>query len=204
MSYGMKNARATFQRPMNTASSGKERCCVHRWRHGVYWRLGPSPPSAATVTVTPTGCQPSSQHQEVRLCVCPRAVPGVRGLIYPPSSKVEAIQNFKRPQNRRELRCFLGCIGYYRRIFKNFATVVAPLTELFRKGIKFEWSNEWEESFENAKDIFTNYPVMTAPMWEQERFWCSRMNREWNILSLIIERGSSLVREIILWSKRNS
>ena len=85
------------------------------------------------------------------------------GKVCPPESKVEAIKSFKPPLNRRELRRFLGSIGYYRRFLKNFATIVAPLTELLKKDRKFVWSSDCQQSFDAAKDILCNHPVMAAP-----------------------------------------
>jgi hypothetical protein len=48
-------------------------------------------------------------------------------------SKVDAINNFPTPTNKKQLMRFLGMIGFYRNFFSNFATVVQPLTHLLRK-----------------------------------------------------------------------
>lgn len=36
-----------------------------------------------------------------------------RGFVCPPRINVEAITSFRRPQTRRELLCFVGCVRYY-------------------------------------------------------------------------------------------
>lgn len=66
-----------------------------------------------------------------------------RGKICHPDSKLESLKNFKSSQNRRELRRFLGCIGYYRRFLRNFSITVATLTELLKKE-KYVCSEECE------------------------------------------------------------
>ncbi len=42
------------------------------------------------------------------------------GWVKPVNAKVEAIQNFPKPHNKRELRRFLGMAGYYRGFCRNF------------------------------------------------------------------------------------
>ena len=52
--------------------------------------------------------------------------------------KIEAIISWKRPKSVFEIRSFLGLTGYYRRFNEDFSQVVAPMTKLTRKEIKFE------------------------------------------------------------------
>ncbi len=52
------------------------------------------------------------------------------GHVKPVEAKVAAITEFPVPVTRRELRRFLGMVGYYRNFCKNFSTVVTPLTNL--------------------------------------------------------------------------
>lgn len=52
-----------------------------------------------------------------------------RGRIQPRETKVEAIRNFPRPVTKRDLRAFLGLVGYYRRFVPGFAEKSAELTD---------------------------------------------------------------------------
>lgn len=88
------------------------------------------------------------------------------GYIKPVEAKVEAILNFSKPCNKRELRRFLGMSGYYRGFCKNFSPVVAPLTDLLSTSQVFKWSCECEQAFEAAKDLLCNAPVLAAPNFE--------------------------------------
>ena len=53
------------------------------------------------------------------------------------SAKIEAIVNWKPPQNVIEVRSFLGLAGYYRRFIKRFSIIASTLTKLLRKWVKF-------------------------------------------------------------------
>ena len=54
--------------------------------------------------------------------------------------KVKVILTLTAPTNVREIRGFLGCIGYYRRFIKDYARKALPLTELFKKEEDFRWN----------------------------------------------------------------
>lgn len=89
--------------------------------------------------------------------------------IKPNEKKIEAIRNFPVPKDLKQLRGFLGLVGYYRRFVRDFAKLAKPLTNLLRgernpdskKQISL---NEQEiKCFENMKTILTSNDVLTYP-----------------------------------------
>ncbi|XP_071932960.1 uncharacterized mitochondrial protein AtMg00860-like [Coffea arabica] len=48
-------------------------------------------------------------------------------------AKVEAVTNWKRPENPTEIRSFLELAGYYQRFIKDFSKLAGPLTDLTKK-----------------------------------------------------------------------
>ena len=78
-------------------------------------------------------------------------------------AKIEAVVNWKSPQNVTEVRSFLGSAGYYRRFVRGFSVIASPLTKLLRKGIKFEWTDKCQNSFEQLKGMLVEAPVLTQP-----------------------------------------
>ncbi|KNC30731.1 Retrovirus-related Pol polyprotein from transposon 297 [Lucilia cuprina] len=84
--------------------------------------------------------------------------------------KIEAIKNIPLPKSVREIRSFLGTAGWYRRFIQNFSTLTAPLTNLIRKGTKFELTEEAIESFNKLKQALTTAPVLAHPNF-RKRFY---------------------------------
>ena len=83
--------------------------------------------------------------------------------IYVDSQKVEAVANWEQPTTVTEVRSFLGLEGYYRRFIKGFSNIAGQLHCLTRKGVKFEWTDRCEESFQTLKEKLTSAPVLTLP-----------------------------------------
>ena len=79
------------------------------------------------------------------------------------SVKIEAIVNWQPPRNVTEIRSFLGLAGYYRRFLQGFSVIASSLTRLLRKGVKFEWDDKCQSSFERLKKILVEAPVLIQP-----------------------------------------
>ena len=78
-------------------------------------------------------------------------------------AKVKAIVNWKPPRNVTKVRSFLGLAGYYRRFVKGFSIIASLVTKLLRNGVKFEWDEKCQSSFERLKKILVEVPVLTRP-----------------------------------------
>ena len=78
-------------------------------------------------------------------------------------AKIEIIVSWKAPRNVTEVRNFLGLAGYYRRFVKGFSVIFSSLTKLLRKGVKFDWNDKCQISFERLKKILVEAPVLTQP-----------------------------------------
>ncbi|XP_074374558.1 uncharacterized protein LOC141714965 [Apium graveolens] len=77
--------------------------------------------------------------------------------------KVKAITNWPRPCNVTEVRSFLGLAGYYSRFVEGFSSIAVPLTQLMRKGIKFEWNDDLEKSFQELEKRPASAPILVLP-----------------------------------------
>ena len=61
------------------------------------------------------------------------------------------------------MRIFLGLAGYYRRFVQGFSVIASTLTRLLRKGVKYEWADKWQSSFERLKEILVEAPMLIKP-----------------------------------------
>ena len=62
------------------------------------------------------------------------------GKVEPRRQKVKASLDFPEPNNRKQLRSFLGLAGYYRMYIPHYAKLSAALSNFFKKGTKFSWT----------------------------------------------------------------
>ena len=77
--------------------------------------------------------------------------------------KVEAIVKWERLKNVTEIRSFLGLAEYYRWFVEHFSLIVALVTRLTHKGVKFEWDDECEQNFQELKNLLISAPILTLP-----------------------------------------
>ena len=78
-------------------------------------------------------------------------------------AKIEAVVSWKPPQNVIEVRNFLGLERYYQQFVKEFSIIASSLTKLLRKGVKLEWDDKCQLSFEQLKKILVEALVLTQP-----------------------------------------
>ena len=77
--------------------------------------------------------------------------------------KIEAVMNWERPKSVFEIRIFLGLVGYYRRFIEDFSLLVAPMTRLTQKEVKFEWNDQCEKAFQELKRRLISAPILIVP-----------------------------------------
>jgi len=77
--------------------------------------------------------------------------------------KVQIIANWPTPQCVKDLRNFLGMVGYYRKFVRNFGLLSKPLTNLLRKGVVYVWTSKIEASFQALKNVLVTAPILALP-----------------------------------------
>jgi hypoxanthine-guanine phosphoribosyltransferase len=87
--------------------------------------------------------------------------------VQPDPKKVEAVVRFPAPENERDVKAFLGLVGYYRKFIEQFSALAKPLTDLLRKEKLWQWTEMEQESFENLKEKLTKFPVLQYPDFMQ-------------------------------------
>ena len=82
--------------------------------------------------------------------------------------KVKAIQAIKTPKTCKQLRGFIGMINFYRDMWKQQASLLAPLIALTSKNVPFKWTDEHQKNFDAIKhvigcEVLLAYPDFNAP-----------------------------------------
>ncbi|RDX72072.1 Retrovirus-related Pol polyprotein, partial [Mucuna pruriens] len=81
-------------------------------------------------------------------------------------AKVDIIASLSYLASVREVRSFLGHVGFYRRFIKKFNKIVLPLSKLLQKDVEFVFDQPCIEAFQELKKRLTSTPIHQAPNWE--------------------------------------
>uniref|UniRef100_A0A8C2FJY0 Integrase catalytic domain-containing protein n=1 Tax=Cyprinus carpio TaxID=7962 RepID=A0A8C2FJY0_CYPCA len=87
------------------------------------------------------------------------------GEVRPQVNKFEAIRNCSRPCTKKEVRSFLGLVGWYRCFIPQFSSIAAHLTNLTTKAVKnpVPWTEDCEQAFTHLKQHMCTSPVLKSP-----------------------------------------
>ncbi|CAN6725250.1 unnamed protein product [Malus baccata var. baccata] len=80
-------------------------------------------------------------------------------------SKIDLVRHLPSPISVREVRSFLGHVGFYRRFIKDFSKIVQPLCRLLQKEVTFKFNKECGTAFKTLKDMLTSAPIIMPPDW---------------------------------------
>lgn len=84
--------------------------------------------------------------------------------IQPDPEKIETIRKIVIPKTAKQIKQFLGLIGYYRKFIKNFAEKTKPISKLLKKGAKINpKDNYYINCFEECKQMLTSNPILEYP-----------------------------------------
>ena len=83
--------------------------------------------------------------------------------ITPMPEKLESIKDMPPPKTPKEVKQFLGLIGYYWKFVPRFSDLARSLNVLTRKDVPFEWTPICQESFKLLKASLMTNPILTYP-----------------------------------------
>ncbi|KAL1123468.1 hypothetical protein AAG570_002548 [Ranatra chinensis] len=88
--------------------------------------------------------------------------------IKPNTDKIKAITEYTIPKTPKQLKGFLGLLGYYRKFIPNFAAIVKPLTTRLKKDHTINISDkDYVECFHKCKQLLTNEPLLQYPDFDK-------------------------------------
>ena len=83
--------------------------------------------------------------------------------IRPLPAKTHVTQLMQPPTTPKQVRAFLGLVGYYTKLIKGFAKIAIPLTLLTRQQVKFEWTPVHHTTFLHLKEAIVQAPILHYP-----------------------------------------
>jgi hypothetical protein len=169
MPFGMINATATFTRMMRKLLdklANVDNYVDDVLEHTILWRQHMvilaelfQRISQANLTIRPTKCF----FGFTNVSFIGHTVSD--GQIQPHPDKIEQIQNAECPKTKKQVRSFLGMIGFYRKYMPNFAAIAVPLTDLTKKGKSNQiiWEDSHEKAFQELKGMLIREPILKLP-----------------------------------------
>lgn len=169
MPFGLKNAPATFQRVMDNVLGDLvgNVCLVYLddiivfspslQKHiadikSVFTKL-----QNANLKIQPSKC--SFLRKEIDFLGHIVTQEGVK----PNPLKIQTIKDFPCPKTTREIKSFLGLLGYYRKFIKDFAKITKPITRQLKGKKSIIIDDEFRQAFETSKDLLCNDPILIYP-----------------------------------------
>ena len=76
-------------------------------------------------------------------------------------NKVQIIQDWPEPRKVKDIQSFLGFAKFYRRFIYEYSRIIVPLTNLTRKNVPWNFTDECHSTFNTLKKAFTTALVLT-------------------------------------------
>lgn len=112
---------------------------------------------AAGVKLKRSKC--SFQVTEVEFCGH-RLTPGA---VAPVQEKIATMLAWPAPTKVKELQAMLGFAQFYHRFVPGYSKIVAPLTDLLRKNVRWDWTHLHDKAFASLKTAFHQVTDLAQP-----------------------------------------
>lgn len=173
MPFGLKNAPATFQRVMDLVLSGLQGIELFVYMDDIVIYADSLEEHARKLRTLLARLQNSGltlQPEKCRFLQREISYLGhviTREGVKPDPGKIRAVKQFPVPKTKKNIKQFLGLVGYYRRFILNMAKIAKPLTKLLKQDIPFCWTSGAQVAFETLRDIICLEPLLQFPNFSQ-------------------------------------
>ena len=82
------------------------------------------------------------------------------------------------PKDVEDIWSFMGITGYYCRFIEGFSKIAYPIMSLQKKGIKFNWSEKCQDSFNKLKELLTTAPILKVEDPDKDFTVCVDASKE--------------------------
>lgn len=88
--------------------------------------------------------------------------------VKPNPEKIEKILSWPIPKNEKQIKQFLGLVGYYRRFIKNFSQITRPMTKYLKKGIPISLQDPaYLNAFTTLKQVISTDQILAYPHFDK-------------------------------------
>ena len=81
----------------------------------------------------------------------------------PLPEKLESICKMPALRTAKEVKQFLGLIGYHQKFVPHFADISRPFTKLTRHNVTFERKDQCTKAFNHLPKLLVEYPILRYP-----------------------------------------
>ncbi|KAK1643114.1 hypothetical protein QYE76_060919 [Lolium multiflorum] len=169
MTFGLKNAGATYQRCMQACLAEQIGRNIEVYIDDIVVKTK----HAATLIDDLRETFDNLDRYKIKLNPkkCFFGVPGGQVLGYFISArgieanplKIKAILDMEPPKNLHQVQQLAGRLAALNRFIAKLGEKALPFYNLMKKSEKFEWTKEAQESFDNLKKILSTSPVLVTP-----------------------------------------
>ena len=82
-------------------------------------------------------------------------------------AKIETVATWPVPKSSHDIQVFMGLVGYHREFMKDLAKIAEPLYARMTPKVKFEWTDECQQAFEELREVLKDAPVLAYPNPEE-------------------------------------
>jgi hypothetical protein len=111
--------------------------------------------------------------------------------IDPNPEKVSGITKMKPPESLHDVQKLMGCMAALSRFVLQLGVRGLPIFELLKKQVKFQWTQEAEEAFEDMKKYLTTPPTLVGPKPHEDLQLYILATSNVVSTTIVIERGES-------------
>jgi hypothetical protein len=171
MTFGLKNASATYQRAMNLIFHDLLGIIVEVYINDIVVKSARDDSHLADLRLAFEKIRRYKLKMNPLKCAFGVSAGNFLGFIVHEKGiekdpkKIEAIQSVKAPTCKNDLQKFLGKVNYLRRFICNLSGKVNAFTPLLRlkNDVDFTWGAKQQEAFDEIKSYLTSPLVLQAP-----------------------------------------
>ena len=80
--------------------------------------------------------------------------------VKPDPAKIVAISNMPTPTDKSAVRRLLGMVNFLANHIPNVASITAPLRDLVKADVHFQWGPEQDKALKQVKDLLSDPPIL--------------------------------------------